>query len=149
MTVVEDFVVDQNDRDEWLKAGFADTDRLAWRAAGFNDPEHASPWFRAGVSPSTACEWRDRLQVPAHEAKLAGAWEKRRFSIAEALDWNAKGIYSPAVAGDWRDAGYSAEEARVRVRSGRLVAPADRQGEMTLPAAAAVTPLDADASLAL
>lgn len=92
--------------DIWWDAGFSEPAIVEeWSGAGFGFPE-AFDWAWS-FSPSQAKEWFE-VGFSAEEAK---AWRYFGFAVQEANSWEAAGIEDPVEAKEWSEVGFSVEEA--------------------------------------
>ena len=100
--------LDEEDMDDWRRAGFSASEAAAWIAAdapyGASSTSAqitmASAWTVAGFSPETASAWDDLLAH--HDAterpKIAREWRTSGFSVDVAKAWTEREDVTTAVA---------------------------------------------------
>ena len=123
MSIVEDFVADQNDRDSWIASGHSDDARLDWYTVVPNSDE-ARQWTKAGFTPVAAAHWLRTLQEPLLRVlSTAIEWANAGYGAEEARAWRDARVTSAATAEEFSAIGLSPQEARPWVGLDPAVVP--------------------------
>ncbi|MDA8289837.1 MAG: hypothetical protein M0014_15575 [Actinomycetota bacterium] len=107
MSIVDEFIADQEDVERWAKRATSSGERLAWLDAGVVEPDYVVHWRDLGFGPDDARRWfavthrptdvllLEGLSVPPDEAST---WLQLRITVGDVV------LY--------RQAGWTIDEAR-------------------------------------
>ncbi len=90
-----------------------------WNAVGITDSESAKKWVDNGFTPADAKEWFGSV---GNYPYIAKDWKGAGFSAADVKPWYAvTGNYDEKVAKQWKDKGYTPNEAKILIDQGKTV----------------------------
>lgn len=94
----------------WLKAGFDGAEAERWRQAGVSRATVATRLKNEGIDPDSMAELSEFKEFGLTPA-IAASWKDAGFTAQQARDWSKAGCADPVSATAWREAGVPAEKA--------------------------------------